>query len=127
MNPARFLARLRNPQTRWEALRTLLVGVSIASGSIGGTMIGTQSALGFYAVLMERFQFPMIRSEIESLRRDIGSISCGSAAMLVAQAADWNRRIEHEHESNRHIYSDWASTDRWLQVERIEIPCGEKP
>jgi len=126
MNIVDFFQSLRNPETRWHAARTLLVGVFIASGSISGTIIGTQSATGLYAVVMERLQFPMIASEIESLRKDVAAAPCNSNAMLIANAADWNQRIEHEHEANQHWFSDWASTDRWQQVQRIEIPCGGK-
>lgn len=118
-----FLDQIRNPVTRGKAVRTLLVGIVLASGSISGTIIGTQSTFGFWSVLMERLQFPMIQAEIESLRKDVQAAPCGSNAMLLNQAAETNKRIEHEHESNKHVYSDWASTDRWNQVQRIETPC----
>lgn len=122
MNIANFLSTLWNPETRWSSLRTLLVALFVAVGSVSGTMIGTQSTVGLWQIFMERFQFPMIQSEIESLRSDVAAAPCSSNAMLISQAASFNQRIEHEHESNRHVFSDWASTDRWMKVSRIEIP-----
>lgn len=116
MTLADFMMRLRNPQ---EAVKTAVVTITIATLSI----IGTQLATGLYNMANARLDFPMIRSEIESLRRDLQSAPCAAIPMLVSQAAEWNRRLEHEKESNRHWYSDWAVTDQWNSIERLEMPC----
>lgn len=86
-------------------------------------MAGTQGVTGVYTALTERVQFYLILSEVESLRHDVMTAPCSSNAMLLAQAAEWNRRIAHEHEANKHWYSDWASTDKWDRIKRIGIPC----
>lgn len=64
----------------------------------------------------------MLRAEIESLRRDAAATPCGANAMLRAQVSELNREIEHEHESNKHWYSDWAVSDKWNTIERIVFP-----
>lgn len=121
-----LLREIRDPGTRAKALRTLGVVVMVAGVSVGGTIaasqITTQVVTGLWQVFMERSTFPMISQEIESLRSDLSSAPCGSNAMLIAAAAETNKRIEHEHEANRRWYSDWASTDKWNAVERIAIP-----
>lgn len=111
-----FLQRLRSPK---ETAKTIVVAVTLAAGSI----IGTQVTTGMWTVGMEWVQFPMLRAEIESVRKDVAVAPCSSNAMLVAQSADWNKRIEHEKEANRLWYADRFITDRWNAVERIEMPC----
>lgn len=111
----------KNPR---EGLVTLFTAVLLAVAGLSLSIIGTQAATGLYQVVMERLQFPMIESEIESFRRDFEQTPCDQRLMLRQQAANWNQRIEHEKQSNRLAYSDWASTDRWSGVERIEAQCA---
>jgi hypothetical protein len=127
MNLSDFFAEIRNPETRGKALRSLVAAIALASVSISGTIAGTQGATGFYQVIIERAQFPMIRAEIESLRLDAAGAPCDTNAQLRSSVAEVNKRIEHEHESNRHWFSDWASTDYWNTVERIQFrDCSAK-
>ena len=116
MTIADFLQRLRNPK---ETFKTAVVAVTLASLSI----VGTQLATGLWSVIVARLEFPMIRAQIESLRQDLGQAPCAAIPMIAAHAAEWNITIEHEKESNRHWYSDWAVTDRWNEVPRLEMPC----
>lgn len=120
---AKVLADLRNPETRWSTLWTLFIAALVASASIGAVQVGTQSTVALWQIAMERAQFPMIVAEIESVRSDLKAAPCESNAMLIAKAADWNLRIRHEHESNRNHRSDWASSDKWMDVKPIEMPC----
>lgn len=121
-----LLKEIREPKTRSNAVRTLAIVIIVAGVSVGGTIaasqITTQIVTGLWSVFMERSTFPMISREIDSLRSDLVTAPCGSNAMLIASAAEMNKRIEHEHESNRRWYSDWASTDLWNAVNRITIP-----
>lgn len=106
-----------------EGLITLILTAAITAGGLSLTILGTQGATALFSVVMERLQFPMIRSELESFRKDFQLTPCDQRLMLRQQASTWNQRIEHEWESNRHVYSDWASTDRWNAVNRIEVDC----
>ena len=76
---------------------------------------------GSLASLQERATFPMLRSEIESYRELPVAVQC--SPQVANTIAAWNARIEHEHESNRHWYSDGFSTDRWNAVSVIELRC----
>jgi hypothetical protein len=107
-----------------EGIVTLLLTAAITSAGVTLTIVGTQGGTALFAVVMERFQFQMIRSEIESFRQDYEQTPCSDRIMLRQAASTWNQRIEHEHESNKHNYSDWASTDRWNEVKRIDVQCG---
>lgn len=100
-------------------MKTAIATICLATLSI----IGTQSAVGLWSVVTSRLEFPMVSAEIESFRRDLATAPCHSIPMLTALASDWNRRITHEQESNRHWYSDWAVTDQWNQIQRLEMPC----
>lgn len=124
---ADWLARVRIPMYRGQAIRSAVLALVVVVLSISSTIIGTQSAMGLWGVLMERLQFPMIHAEIESLRQDAATTACDQSAMLRATVAAVNQRIEHEHESNSHLWSDWASTDKWQAVERIRFQCELVP
>jgi hypothetical protein len=85
-----------------------------------------QQAAPFFTVgilqsIQERITFPMIQAEIDSFRFLPDSVKC--TPQISNTIAGWNARIQHEHEANRHLWSDAFSTDRWNSVEPIPLPC----
>jgi hypothetical protein len=83
--------------------------------------IGTYPIVAVMSGFQERITFQMIRAEIESYRSLPDSVKCTS--QISNTIAGWNARIAHEHESNRHVYSDLFSTDRWNAVTLIPLNC----
>ena len=82
--------------------------------------------VGVLASIQERFTFPMLDSRIGVVRIAARQMVCPPSvadAPIVAQVLEWNLRIAHEQEANRHWYSDGFSTDRWNRVARIPLPC----
>ena len=82
--------------------------------------------VGVLSSIQERLVFPMIQARIETVRKAAESVPCPAPVAdqaIVAQALEWNLRIAHEQEANRHWYSDVFSTDRWNGVTRIAMPC----
>lgn len=83
--------------------------------------IGTYPVVAVMSGIQERVTFQMIRAEIDSYRHLPDSVKC--TPQISNTIAGLNARIEHEHESNRHYYSDLFSTDRWNAVEPIALNC----
>lgn len=118
-----LLKDIRNPETRREGIKTLVIGAAIASLTIGGAQIGSEVTRGFYQVVMEYATFPLLNAEIDSLRLDLWRAPCQSNLMLLSKAAEWNMRIAHEKQSNTSYLTGWASPNTWNRVQRIEHPC----
>lgn len=91
-----------------------------------------QQAAPFFTVgvlqsLQERLTFPMIMQRIEVVREAARSVPCPAPVAdqsIIQQILEWDGRIAHEQEANRHWYSDYFSTDRWNEVRPIALPCG---
>lgn len=85
--------------------------------------------VGILSSVQDRLTFPMIQWRIEIVRAAAAAVPCPvpvGDAPIVAAVLDFNQRIAHEQESNRHWYSDYFATDRWNQVKPIEFPCEVK-
>lgn len=75
---------------------------------------------GFYGVITERAQFPMLLRQIEYYRH----ISDPCSVQVRNTIESFNARIEYEHEANRQWFLiDWASTDKWNDVKPIALDC----
>ena len=117
---------MRFPETGWltrDKLFGLAVGVILmpmvqqtAPWLIGGVLQSVQ----------ERLTFPMLVQRIETVREAMAELPCPAPMAdqsVVAEALQWNLRIAHEQEANRHFWSDLFSTDRWNAVEPIPWEC----
>lgn len=126
--PARAAAKLISLTARQRAAALVLLG--IAGGFLGLLIalgIAPWAVTGVLASLQERATFPMLQAQIEQVRADSKAVRCdvenAAFAPVVALVEQWNTRIAHEREANKHWYSDLFSTDRWNAVERIVLPC----
>lgn len=81
--------------------------------------------VGVLSSVQERFTFEMLTAEINTYRDYSDSVKC--SPQIRNTIAGWNARIEHEHESNRHWWSDYFSTDRWNAVKTIPLHCEDNP
>lgn len=102
-------------------------------GAVGACLLYPliQQAAPFFTVgvlssLQERATFPMLVERMEVVRRAGAAMSCPPSVAdqpIVAQIMEWDLRIAHEQEANRHWWSDYFSTDRWNAVKPIALPC----
>ena len=115
-----WFLRLLPDDEKQRAVVLLVVGgvLAVVTPQLASFTIG-----GGIDSLKEYVTFPMIESEIESLRRDLTNNPCNQ--FLQAAGATANSRIEHEHESNRRWRTGWASPNGWNYVKRIEWKCKE--
>lgn len=98
----------------------------VVTGALGGffALVGqggfNKVFDGVYAMVTERVQFPMTLRQIEYYR----SLADKCSPQVRNTIEALNARIEYEHEANRQWFLvDWASTDRWNQVESIQMDC----
>ena len=91
---------------------------------IGGLfgLVGPWCVTGVLASFQERVSFYNKVAEIESYRELPDMVKC--SPQIAAAIAGINARVAIEHESNRHWYTDYFSTDRWNAVEVIPLRCG---
>lgn len=116
--------KIRNPHTRWAALRTLVVGCMLAGCSIAGTTLFTQVLTGIMNNATQRLIFPARAAEIERLRSDVAHAPCAQIQNLLATVVTTNQQIAAE---NRRLDTWWLQFDvsaRWRTVREIQIPCG---
>ncbi len=107
----------------------LRMGISFLVGIMLSPVMSF-TVMGMLTSFQERAIMPMLTERAAVVRRAARHMSCPPTvadAPIVQAAMDWNLRIVHERESNRHWYSDWASSDGWNAIEPIAFPCEETP
>ncbi len=118
--------KIRNPGTRWAALRTLVIGCVLAGLSIMGTTVFTQVIAGMVSNFQQRMTFPARQSEIERLRLDVQKAPCGQIQNVLMSVISVNQQISAE---QRRLATWWLQFDvtrKWNNVKPIDLPCGEK-
>jgi hypothetical protein len=79
---------------------------------------------GLYSVVVERQQFPMTVRTIEYYRH----VTDPCSPQVRNTIETLNARIEYEHAANQQWFLiDWASTDRWNDVQVIKLDCADLP
>lgn len=118
--------KIRNPGTRWAALKTLVIGCLLAGFSIVGTTVFTQSSTGLISNFQQRMTFPARVAEIERLRLDVQKAPCTQVQNVLMQVISVNQQIAAE---QRRLQTWWLKFDvtaKWNNVKPIELPCGGK-
>lgn len=118
--------KIRNPGTRWQALRTLVVGCLLIGCSIVGTTVFTQIVTGSISNLQQRMTFPARVAEIDRLRLDVGRAPCGQVQNVLMQVISVNQQISAEQRRLATWWLKYDVTKKWNDVRPIELPCGEK-
>ena len=108
----------------------IFAGVSFLAGMMISPILSF-TITGTLSSLQERATFPMLERRIEIVRTAIHQAPCDTRilafAPLIHEAVQWNLRIAHEQEANRHLLTTLFSTDRWNALTLIPLPCEETP
>ena len=109
----------------------LFTVVGSVAGFLAGTIFSPFFSFTISGTLMsiqERATLPMLVERSEVVRRAIAEVPCDGRilayAPVIQQAVEWNVRVAHEQEANRHWYSDYFSSDGWDRVAGIPLPCA---
>ncbi len=94
------------------------------------TLVGPFVVTGVLTSFQERATMPMLKQRIEWVRHAAAQVPCDNRIIpfgsLINQTVEWNMRIVHEQEANRHWYSDLLSSDKWNDIKTIPVPCEGK-
>lgn len=118
--------KIRDPYTRFPAVRTLVIGCLLAGISIAGTTLFTQVLTGLTNNVTQRLVFPARQAEIERLRRDVSAAPCGQVQQLLATVVTTNQQIDAEKRRLETWWLQFDVTPRWENVSTIKVPCGKE-
>ena len=92
------------------------------------TLVGPTCVSTLVNSVQDRLSMPMYIQRIEWVRSSSAGLPCGTAmipfAPIVNEVVYWNLRIVHEQEANKHLYSDWLTSDKWNSIQIIPVPCS---